>query len=66
MNINRCKCGKYFGSDEIIKSGLEQTFTTINACPYCSKQWKRTKISGIAWKTYPKIKKIIESYLKPK
>ena len=57
MTSIRCNCGKFFQEES-----NEDSFTTIFACPYCSKKWKLSKVSGIRWKVYPTLKKLVESY----
>jgi len=57
----KCSCGRWFGKDD-----RENSFAVISACPYCSKSWRRTKVSKIKWSVYPKYKKLVESYLSRK
>lgn len=54
-------CGKFFKA-----RSLGDNFTTINACPYCKKSWKLSKVSGIKWKVYPKLFELVLSYTKIK
>lgn len=66
MTRIRCKCGKFFIDDLTYVAGVDDSLTSIYACPYCSRQWRRSKVSGIKWRVYPHLKKTIESYLKIK
>ena len=54
-------CGLEF-SDSKLKT-IENAFTVILHCPFCHKEWRRSKISGIKWSVYPMFKMVIEKYL---
>ena len=40
----------------------EESLTTINTCPHCSRRWLLTKVSGVNYKIYPLLKKTILNY----
>ena len=55
------KCYRHFSYGE--KREPQETIT-IYACPFCNKNWEKSKVSGVEWKIYPEFKTIIQMFIK--
>ena len=55
-----CKnCNTEYKKEHKKEHKKEDRFILIYACPKCRKDWTRNKVSGVNWKVYPKLKKIL-------
>jgi len=57
-----CNCGiTFIGSINKEPFG-DNCLTRINACPCCNRRWRLSSVSGVKWRYYKELKKVIERY----